>query len=213
MQIISLYQDKLFYLFYYKKIMDKEQFLNSRNFDDKKKEKTILLGKSGSGKDYLMRKLVEKGLRGCLKTTTRPQRKFEVQWVTYEFVADWTFQERIKNDEFLCYQKFEVTPEGKKPETWYYGITKKEFDNSQVFIMTPGEFLNISPELRKKCFVVYLDIDRETREKRLTRREDKNDSIKRRLDSDEIDFKDFTDYDLRIKDPDFNADDIYDLMD
>jgi guanylate kinase len=193
--------------------MDKEQFLNSRPNDIKKKEKTILLGKSGSGKDFLMRKLVEKGLRGCLKMTTRPQRKHEIQWVTYDFVAEWTFLDKIKNDEFLCYQKFEVTPEGKDPIDWYYGITKSEFENSQVFIMTPGEFQSISPDLRKGCFVVYLDIPRDVREKRLIRREDKNDSVKRRLDADEIDFKDFNDYDLRITDPEFTADDVYDLMD
>ena len=193
--------------------MNKEEFLNSRVFDPNKKEKLILLGKSGSGKDFLMRKLVEKKLRGCLKMTTRPQRKHEVQWVTYEFVADWTFKEKIDNDEFLVYQTFEVTPEGKDPETWYYGITKEEFEKSQVFIMTPGEFENITPEVRKGCFVVYLDIDRDTRESRILGRQDKNDSVTRRLDADEIDFQNFKDYDLRITDPEFEAEDVYDLMD
>jgi len=193
--------------------MNKEEFLNSRVFDTNKKEKLILLGKSGSGKDFLMRKLVEKKLRGCLKMTTRPQRKHEIQWVTYEFVADWTFKEKIDNDEFLVYQTFEVTPEGKDPETWYYGITKEEFEKSQVFIMTPGEFENITPEVRKGCFVVYLDIDRNTRESRILGRQDKNDSVTRRLDADEIDFQNFKDYDLRITDPEFEAEDVYDLMD
>ena len=193
--------------------MNKEDFLNSRVSDPSKKEKLILLGKSGSGKDFLMRKLVEKKLRGCLKMTTRPQRKHEIHWVTYEFVADWTFKEKIDNDEFLVYQTFEVTPEGKDPETWYYGITKEEFEKSQVFIMTPGEFENITPEVRKGCFVVYLDIDRDTRESRILGRQDKNDSVTRRLDADEIDFQNFKDYDLRITDPEFEADDVYDLMD
>jgi guanylate kinase len=193
--------------------MNKEDFLNSRVSDPSKKEKLILLGKSGSGKDFLMRKLVEKKLRGCLKMTTRPQRKHEIQWVTYEFVADWTFKEKIDNDEFLVYQTFEVTPEGKNPETWYYGITKEEFEKSQVFIMTPGEFENITPEVRKGCFVVYLDIDRDTRESRILGRQDKNDSVTRRLDADEIDFQNFKDYDLRITDPEFEAEDVYDLMD
>jgi len=193
--------------------MNKEEFLNSRVFDPNKKEKLILLGKSGSGKDFLMRKLLEKKLRGCLKMTTRPPRKHEIQWVTYEFVADWTFKEKIDNDEFLVYQTFEVTPEGKDPETWYYGITKEEFEKSQVFIMTPGEFENITPEVRKGCFVVYLDIDRSIRESRLFKRQDKNDSVTRRLDVDEVDFKNFKDYDLRITDPEFTADDVYDLID
>jgi guanylate kinase len=193
--------------------MNKEDFLNSRVSNPSKKEKIILLGKSGSGKDFLMRKLVEKKLRGCLKMTTRPQRKHEIQWITYEFVADWTFKEKIDNDEFLVYQTFEVTPEGKDPETWYYGVTKEEFEKAQVFIMTPGEFESITPEVRKGCFVVYLDIDRVTRESRILGRQDKNDSITRRLDADEVDFKDFKDYDLRITDPEFEAEDVYDLMD
>ncbi len=181
--------------------------------DKSKKEKLLILGKSGSGKDYLMRKLVEKGLKGCLKMTTRPQRKFEKQGVTYNFVNDNQFTELIKENKFLAYQAFNVTPEDREPETWYYGVTLEEFNESQVFIMTPGEFSNIDSETRKKCFVVYLDIERGVRESRLFKREDKNDSIVRRLDADEIDFKEFKDYDLRITDPEFTADDVYDLMD
>jgi guanylate kinase len=175
-------------------------------------EKLILIGPSGSGKDYLMRKLTEKGLKPGIKCTTRPPRKHEVQGITYNFVDTDTFESSIEKNEFLCYQQFTVTPEGKEPENWYYGLTIEEFNSSQVFIMTPGEFESITSELRKDCFVVYLDIDRSTRKSRIQGRGDKNDSVERRLDSDEEDFKAFSDYDLRIKDPDFNADDIYSLM-
>jgi guanylate kinase len=181
--------------------------------DKSKREKIIILGKSGSGKDHLMRNLVEKGLKPCLKWTTRPARKFEKQGITYNFVSENYFTQSINENKFLCYQKFEVTPIDRTPETWYYGITQMEFENSQLFIMTPDEFKNITPEQRKGCFVVYLDIDRSVRESRLFRREDKNDSIKRRLDADEEDFKDLNDYDLKIRDPEFTADDVYDLMD
>ena len=179
---------------------------------NEKTERIILLGKSGSGKNYLERKLVDKGLKPCLKWTTRPQRKFEQQGITYNFVNDSEFIQSINESKFLSYQTFIVTPENSDPETWYYGITNEEFNKSQVFIMTPGEFDNISEEMRKQCFVVYLDISRDVREKRLFKREDKNDSIKRRLDSDEVDFKSFKDYDLKITDPEFGADDVYDLM-
>ena len=177
-----------------------------------KNEKVILLGKSGSGKDHLMRKLVERGLKGCLKWTTRPQRKHEKQGITYNFVSDTQFTESINENKFLTYQTFSVTPEGKDPETWYYGVTNEEFQRAQVFIMTPGEFSNINTELRKVCFVVYLDIDRSVRESRLLGRQDKNDSITRRLDADDIDFQSYNDYDLKITDPEFSAADIYDLM-
>jgi len=177
-----------------------------------KHEKVIVLGKSGSGKDFLMRKLIEKGLRPCLKTTTRPKRKFEHQGTTYDFISNFDFTKLIKENKLFAYQEFIVTPENSEPENWYYGITKEEFDNGQVFIMTPSEFTNISDENRKKCFVIYLDIDRSVRESRLMKREDKNDSVRRRMDSDEVDFTGFSGYDLKITDPEFTADEVYDLM-
>lgn len=180
-----------------------------------KNEKLIILGPSGSGKDFLMRKLIEKGLKPCLKWTTRPMRKGEIQGITYNYVSTDEFIESIKSDKFITYQTFYVTPVDSDPQTWYYGITREDFENSQLFIMTPGEYnsLSFKGDDRKKCFVVYLNIDRVIRESRLHSREDKNDSIKRRLDSDEIDFMNFSDYDLRVTDPDFSVDDIYDLMD
>lgn len=181
----------------------------------KKSEKIILLGESGSGKDFLMRKLIEKGLKPCLKWTTRPKRKGEIQGVTYNYVSTDQFLSSIEDNIFITYQTFNVTPIDSEPQIWYYGITRENFENSQLFIMTPGEFnsLSFKGDERKNCFVVYLNIDRLVRESRLHHREDKNDSIKRRLDADEIDFKGFNDYDLRVTDPDFSADDIYDLMD
>lgn len=178
-----------------------------------KKEKCIIIGPSGSGKDFLMRGLIKLGLKPCLKWTTRPIRKFEKQGISYNFVTEGDFTKSINENKFLTYQTFTVTPEGRNPETWYYGITESDFQNSQVIIMTPGEFSKISPDMRKSCFVVYLDIDRSVRESRLSNRLDKNDSIKRRLDSDEEDFADFSDYDLKITDPDFEAEDVYHLMD
>lgn len=177
-----------------------------------KSEKLIILGHSGSGKDYLMRKLVEKGLTGCLKMTTRPMRINEVQDVTYNFVDFETFNEKLNQNNLICYQQFKVTPLDKDPEIWYYGISKQEFEKSQVVILTPGELSQIDPEIRKTCFVVYLDIDREIRESRLIVREDNNDSIKRRLDADEKDFLNFNNFDLKITDPEFDVDMILSLM-
>lgn len=177
-----------------------------------KTEKIIILGESGSGKSFLLSKLAEKGLKTCLKWTTRPIRKFEKQGIHYNFVEDSLFIKEIRENNFLSYQTFTVTPDNSDIQTWFYGITKEEFKNSQAFIMTPGEFRELDAESRKECFVVYLDISRDVRESRVLKRDDKNDSVKRRLDSDEKDFNNDFDYDLRITDPDFHVDDIYDLM-
>jgi len=178
----------------------------------KKNEKVIITGPSGSGKDWLLRELGKSGLKASLKTTTRPKRSNESQGQNYNFISDLDFSDILDRGGFICHQKFEVTPQDSPNQIWHYGLTNEEFQKSQVFIMTPDEISQIPPELRKGCFLVYLDIPRSIRESRILRRDDKNDSIKRRLDSDEIDFKDFKDFDLRISDPDFDVYMVLDLM-
>ena len=177
-----------------------------------KTEKILITGKSGSGKDWLLRQLEKEGLKVSTKTTTRPQRKNEVQSVTYNFINDGEFQSLLENKQFICHQSFYVTPEGRDPETWHYGLSKSEFNKAQAFIMTPGEIKQIDEVTRKGCFVVYLDIDRSVRESRISGRNDNNDSVKRRLDADEIDFKDFKDYDLKVTDPEFEVEMVLSLM-
>jgi guanylate kinase len=177
-----------------------------------KSEKIFVVGKSGSGKDWLLRQLKKEGLKVSVKTTTRPQRKNEAQFETYNFISDSEFKSLLEEKQLICYQSFNVTPEGRDPETWYYGLSKEEFNKSQAFIMTPGELEQIDKEIRKGCFVVYLDIDRKIRESRISGRNDNNDSIQRRLDADEIDFKNFCDYDLKLTDPEFEVDLVLSLM-
>ncbi len=177
-----------------------------------KSEKMVVLAPSGGGKDFLVRKLVDKGLKAGLKTTTRPIRKFEEQGVHYDYISNDKFIGLINDGKMLVYQKFDIVNNIGESDIWYYGLTIEEFNNSQLFILTPKELSELTIEQRKECFVVYLNIDRDVREKRLYKRNDQNDSIKRRLDSDDIDFNVSIDYDLMINDPEFSADDIYDLM-
>ena len=51
-------------------------------------------------------------------------------------------------------------------------------------------------------------MDREILEQRLNRRKDNNDDIKRRLDSDDLDFKDFSDFSLKISNQFYKIEDI-----
>jgi guanylate kinase len=172
-----------------------------------KEEKIILLGKSGSGKDFLLRGLIKKELKYAPKFTTRPKRSLETNGIEYNFIDNNQFEELNKKGEIKVYQSFLIGE-----DTWYYGITKENFDNNQIFIMTPFEISQLSEKDIKSSFIVYLDIDIEIRRKRISNRNDNNDSIERRLNSDEIDFANFNQYDLRITDPEFESDWIYDLM-
>jgi guanylate kinase len=172
-----------------------------------KREKILLLGKSGSGKDFLLRGLLKKELRYSPKFTTRPRRYLETDGVEYNFIDNIKFEKLNNQGNIKVYQSFKIGD-----DTWYYGLTKENFDNNQVFIVTPHELLQLSEDDIINSFVVYIDIDIETRRKRISHRNDNNDSIERRLESDEIDFRDFKTYDLRITDPEFEADWVYDLM-
>lgn len=172
-----------------------------------KNEKLIICGKSGSGKDFLQRELIKKDLKFEPKLTTRPRRSFEVDGVDYIFTTNDNFNTLLEKDEILTYQSFEIGS-----DIWHYAITKKNFYENQLFIMTPYEISLLSEVDRKNCFVVYLNIDEEIRRKRVTKRKDMNDSINRRFLADEEDFKDFNDYDTHITDPEFDVELIYDLM-
>jgi len=172
-----------------------------------KTEKVILVGPSGSGKDFLLRGLLKKNLNYSPKFTTRPKRKFETDGLEYNFISNEDFSNLKSEDKIKTSQKFLIVE-----NVWYYGVTKENFDKNQLFIMTPHEISQLSEEDLKRCFVVYLDIDLDIRKKRLIKREDQNDSIERRLNADAIDFQNYNYYDLKVTDPDFDSDSIYDLM-
>jgi len=172
-----------------------------------KSEKIIILGHSGSGKDFLRKELINLGLKYSPKITTRPKRINEQDGLDYSYINNKTF-ESLSNDGKIKYSEKFIINE----KDWWYGISEDNWNNNQIFIMTVGEFRQINEEDRKNCFVVYLNIDKETRKSRLNERMDNNDSIDRRIESDEKDFSNFTGYDLSITDPEFEVSWIYDLM-
>jgi len=172
-----------------------------------KQEKIILTGPSGSGKDFLLRGLINKDLKYSPKFTTRPKRTLETDGVEYNFIENQNFEELQKENQIKVYQSFLIGE-----DTWYYGITKQNFEANQLFIMTPYEISQLSEEDLKGCFLVYLDIDMKIRRKRISKRNDNNDSIERRLEADEIDFKNYKYYDLKLTDPEFEAEWVYNLM-
>lgn len=172
-----------------------------------KNEKIILVGPSGSGKDFLLRGLVTKGLKYFPKFTTRPKRSLETNGVEYDFISESQFHGLLESGDIKTHQVFPI-----KDEKWYYGISKENFDDNQAFIMTPHELSMLSTQDRKQSFVVYLDIDESVRRQRLSNRNDNNDSVERRISADNQDFKNFNNYDLRLNDPTFEIDWIYDLM-
>ena len=58
-------------------------------------------------------------------------------------------------------------------------------------------------QYRDQCLVMYLDVDRMTRIERLNYRNDMNDTIMRRMNTDDEQFKEFKDYEIRVTNADF----------
>lgn len=156
--------------------------------------KLILVGKAASGKDHLKQKLQKRGFKIGVSHTTRKPRVNEQNGVDYHFVTEDEFTAMIDQGVFIEYMKF---------NGWYYGQTEEDFNGADVMIMSKDGLDMLPEQYRKQCVVIYLDIDRTTRLERLADRDDKNDSIQRRMDTDDEQFKDFVDFEIRIKNADF----------
>lgn len=157
--------------------------------------KIIICGPGASGKDFLKKKFLAKGLKQSISYTTRPMRTGEVHGIDYFFVTEEVFKAMIEAREFREFNLF-----GDK--NWYYGTTKQEFIDSSLFIMTPSGIKALNKIERSECFVIYIDVDEEVRLKRLKKRKDA-DAPERRIQTDRDDFKYYTDYDLKVSNADF----------
>jgi len=156
--------------------------------------KIVLVGKAASGKDYLRKRLMDNGLRYGISYTTRDPRPGEVDGKDYYYITVPEFKKLIDAGQIIEYQIF---------NNWYYGISRDEFEASDIMIMNAEAIEMLPEDIRKQCTVIYLDIPLEVRKQRLMSRGDQQDPMEGRLKLDEEQYANFTDYDIRITNPDF----------
>ena len=155
----------------------------------------VLCGKAASGKDHMRKVLESRGFRYGVSYTTRPPRDGEVDGRDYHFISIDEFEALLGDGYWYEWVEF---------NGWYYGTSRDQFyKDCDLFIMTPTGVSKIKPEDRRATTVIYLDIDLETRKTRLSQRDMPGDSMERRIVADEKDFKQFTDFDIRITNTDF----------
>ena len=154
-------------------------------------KKIIIVGPGGSGKDYLRRIMVDRGFTYGVSHTSRPPREGEEEGKDYYFRDIKFFEDN--QDMFLELQTF---------NGWKYGISKKEFEEKDIFILSPAGLRSISKEIREKSFVIYVNPGSEIRLERLHARNDADD-VERRYIADIRDFFNFSDYDITITNEDF----------
>lgn len=151
--------------------------------------KIALVGAAASGKDYLRKRFMNRGFVYGVSHTTRPPREGEVNGVDYYFVDDYKFVEMIGQDKFAEWQEF---------NGWKYGLFKPEFERCDVMILNAEAVDLLEPEYRDRLFVIYIDVDEEVRRERLVSRNDKDDSIDRRINADNEQFRNFSNFDCII---------------
>ena len=147
-------------------------------------------GKSASGKNFAARKLEEYGYKTIVTYTTRPKRKGEKQDITYHFISDEEFKQKI-DEEFFAEWKSYITNEG----VWYYGSSLEDIENADdksVIILTPQGYRDVKEKLPDKNIAcIYLYGNNSTIKKRLEKRGDNPNEVIRRMESDNEDFKGF----------------------
>ena len=147
----------------------------------------VLAGKSASGKNFVARKLEEHGYKTIVTYTTRPKRKGEKQDITYHFISDEEFKQKI-DEGFFAEWKSYITNEG----VWYYGSSLEDIenaDNKSVIILTPQGYRDIKDKLDCKVVSIYLYANNATIKKRLIARGDDPKETERRILHDNEDFK------------------------
>lgn len=154
----------------------------------------ILCGKSASGKDTTLKKLVEKyNYIPIISTTTRPIREGEKNGVDYNFISKEEFNWKIAKDMFLEYRSYN-TLFNDIPDTWYYGTEKQELDPKKIYISVLD--FDGAREVQKyygrdNTIIIYISCPDVIRENRAKQRGSFDQTEwDRRLKDDEIKFSD-----------------------
>ena len=147
----------------------------------------IIIGKTASGKDSIANRLVsDYGYKRIVTYTTRPMREGEVQNVTYHFVSNDEFDDKVKQNFFAEWKQYNT-----EFGIWYYGTALEDLinaDENTIVILTPDGYRDVLKKSIKKPTSIYIYANNETIKKRLLKRGDDKNEAQRRLNHDNIDF-------------------------
>ena len=156
------------------------------------KQITILCGKSSSGKDSILRKLVsDYDYLPIISVTSRPIRISEKDGIDYLFETKENFLKLIKNDRLIEYRTYNTLVNGVS-DIWYYGLPKYVLDDNKKYVVIldiQGTKDFITYYGKDKCEVIYVDCPSEIRKERAMKRGSFDlTEWKRRSKCDEVDF-------------------------
>lgn len=154
----------------------------------------VILGKTASGKDSVVNRLVtEYGFKKLITYTTRPMRNGEKNDIIYHYISEEEFKQKIESGFFAEWKSYKTMA-----GVWYYGSAKEDCasaDDKTVIILTPDgykdildgykDILDSSYDLK----TIYIYANNNTIRKRLKNRGDKKEEVERRIQHDNDDFR------------------------
>ena len=148
----------------------------------------VIIAKTASGKDTIVNELISKhGFRKCITYTTRPMRDGEIQDITYHFITEDDFKQKVKNDFFAEYKLYNT-----EFGLWYYGVALEDIekaDDNTIVILTPDGYRDIIKKIKNNPKSIYIYANNSTIKERLVNRGDDPKEAQRRLEHDNLDFK------------------------
>lgn len=155
----------------------------------------VLIGKSGSGKDYTASKLKDffSGSRIIRRPTTRPKRIGMEE--SYDFLEDAEFHSMVESKEIIAEISF---------KNWNYGFFSSIIDQAKsdlIFFLTCDvesayKLKNVVDSSGGSMIIVHIHAPRIVRSKRATEREEFPDykEVARRLTTEIADYNKFSDF-------------------
>lgn len=157
----------------------------------------ILCGKSGSGKDTIAHRVLEKYPESAMRLvsdTSRPMREGELDGREYNFSSKEQFLKGIEDGKFIEYRSYNTLVDG-IPDEWYYGTKKfdKVGDDKLLVAIKDLEGARVlkdyCEEIGEYCECVLIEVPDNVREERAKLRGSFNQTEwDRRLEADAIDF-------------------------
>ena len=146
-----------------------------------------IIGEAGTGKDYLVKKIMEKHsdtFHEIISYTTRPIREGEQDGINYHFVSPEEFEYLIANNKMLEYTNF---------RNWYYGTCIYDLNKTKtnIGVFNPAGIRNLLKNNNIDVEIIRLVARDKTRLLRQLNREYNPDcfEIIRRFQTDKEDFR------------------------
>lgn len=140
----------------------------------------ILCGASASGKSEICKSLCYNfGYVKFVTTTTRAKRVGEVDGVDYNFISLTEFENKINNNEFIEYIRYNDN---------YYGTEKRSIGDSVVLIIEPNGLRKFMQLNDPHIVSFFLICDEKVRKQRMINRLDKKADIEKRIKNDRVNF-------------------------